>query len=84
MLVQQDIVVRCLCTHLQRDHVWFVLLPDAQVIHEELQHVKGLLLAHVQQQHTGYKADTLAVTDLGGGTRTGYAAPTTTVLFTTP
>lgn len=76
--------MRCLCTHLQRDHVWFVLLSDAQVIHEELQHVKGLVLAHVQQQHAGYKADTLTVTHLGGGTRTGYAAPRTTVLFTTP
>lgn len=75
--------MRCPCAHLQRNHVWFVLLPDAQVIHEELQHVKGLLLAHVQQQHAGYKTDTLTVTDLDGGTRTGYVAPMTTALSTT-
>ncbi len=54
------------CTDLQRDHVWSELLPDAKVIHEELQHVKGLFLAHVQQQHSSHKADSLAVANLCG------------------
>ena len=52
------------CTDLQRDHVRSELLPDAQVVHEELQHVEGLLFTHVQQQHSGHEADALAVTDL--------------------
>lgn len=51
-------------THLQRDHIRFVLLPDAQVVHEELQHVEGLFFAHVQQQHSSYEADTLTVANL--------------------
>lgn len=54
------------CTDLQRDHVRSVLLPDAEVVHEELQHVKGLLFAHVQQQHSSHEADTLAVAYLCG------------------
>lgn len=54
------------CTDLQRDHVRSVLLPDAQVIHEELQHVKGLFFTHVQQQHSSHEADALAVADLCG------------------
>lgn len=70
-----------LCTHLQKDHVGFVLLPDAQVIHEELQHVEGLFFAHVQQQHSGHKADTLTVADLGGAKRKECASVTT---FPTP
>lgn len=51
-------------TDLQRDHVGSVLLPDAEVIHEVLEHVEGLFLAHVQQQHSGHEADSLAVADL--------------------
>lgn len=54
------------CTDLQRDHVRSELLPDAQVIHEVLQHVEGLFLAHVKQQHSSHKADTLAVANLYG------------------
>lgn len=58
--------VPCSCTDLQGDHVGSVLLPDAEVIHEELQHVKGLFLAHVQQQNSSHKADTLTVANLCG------------------
>lgn len=50
--------------HLQRHHVRFVLQPDAEVVHEELEHVEGLLFAHVQQQHSSHEADSLTVADL--------------------
>lgn len=53
-------------TDLQRDHVGSVLPPDAEVVHQELEHVERLILAHVQQQDSGHKADPLAVADLCG------------------
>lgn len=72
------------CTHLQRDHVRLVLLPDAEVVHEELQHVEGLFFAHVQQQHSSYKADTLTVANLRGAKRKEHTVFTTNSLtFTT-
>ena len=52
--------------HLQRDHVGSVLAPEAQVIHEELEHVKGLLLTHVEQQDPSHEAHPLAVAHLVG------------------
>lgn len=54
-------------TDLQRHHVGPKLLPDSQVVHEELEHVEGLLLAHVQQQHAGHEANALAVANLYEG-----------------
>lgn len=51
-------------TDLQRDHVGSVLPPYAEVIHEKLQHVKGLLFTHVEEQNSSHKADTLAVANL--------------------
>ena len=48
--------------HLQRHHVRSVLFAEALVIHEEFQHLKGLLFAHVQKQDSSHKADPLTVT----------------------
>ena len=53
-------------SHLQRHHVWLVLAPEAQVIHEELEHVEGLFLAHVEQQDPCHEAHPLAVAHLVG------------------
>lgn len=53
-------------TYLQRDHVWSVLSSDAEVVHQELEHVKRLIFAHVQQQDSSHKADPLAVANLCG------------------
>lgn len=66
------------CTDLQRDHVRSVLLPDAEVIHKELEHVEGLFFAHVQQQHSSHKADTLAVANLCGTKKKGHTICTPT------
>lgn len=35
--------------HLQGDHVGTVLPADAQIVHEELEGVESLFLAHMQQ-----------------------------------
>lgn len=50
-----------LLPHLKWHHIWSVLLAEAQVIHKELEHFKGLLFAHVQKQDSGHKADPLTV-----------------------
>lgn len=52
------------CADLQWNHVGSVLPPDAQVVHQELQQVESLLFPHVEQQHSGHKADALAVANL--------------------
>lgn len=47
--------------YLQRHHVGSILLAKAKVVHEELEHLEGLLLTHVQKQDSSHEADALTV-----------------------
>jgi hypothetical protein len=50
--------------YLQDDHVRPVLFAQPHVIHKEFEHVKGLLLFQVQEQHACYEGQALAVAHL--------------------
>lgn len=58
--------------HLEWHHIRSVLLAEAQVVHKELQHFKGLLFTHVQKQDSSHKADALTVAHLFVQQRVGF------------
>ena len=52
--------------YLEYDHVGPVLLAEPHVVHEELEHVEGILLPHVEQEDPCHEGQALAVAHLGG------------------